>query len=60
MLAKEKAKPFYDFLESAKEVLLKFIHITTYYAPIGLGCYMASLVGTLGTSTLISLPLFLS
>ena len=48
MLAKEKAKPFYDFLESAKEVLLKFINITTYYAPIGLGCYMAALVGTLG------------
>jgi len=48
MMAKEKAIPFYSFLDSAKEVLLKFINITTYYAPIGLGCYMASLVGTLG------------
>lgn len=48
MMSKEKAKPFYDFLESAKEVLLNFINITMYYAPIGLGCYMASLVGTLG------------
>lgn len=48
MLSKEKAKPFYAFLESAKAVLLEFIKITSYYAPIGLGCYMASLVGTLG------------
>ena len=48
MMSKEKTKPFYDFLESAKEVLLNFINITMYYAPIGLGCYMASLVGTLG------------
>jgi len=49
MMSKEKAKPFYDVLESAKEVLLNFINITMYYAPIGLGCYMASLVGTLGS-----------
>jgi len=49
MMSKEKAKPFYDFLESAKEVLLNFINITMYYAPIGLGCYMASLVGSLGS-----------
>jgi len=49
MMSKEKAKPFYNFLESAKEVLLNFINITMYYAPIGLGCYMASLVGTLGS-----------
>lgn len=48
MLSKEKAEPFYEFLISAKEVLLKFIGITSYYAPIGLGCYMASLVGSLG------------
>ncbi len=49
MMSKEKAKPFYSFLESAKEVLLNFINITMYYAPIGLGCYMASLVGRLGS-----------
>lgn len=48
-MSKEKAKPLYDILESAKEVLLNFIKITTYYAPIGLGCYMASLVGSLGS-----------
>ena len=48
MKSKEKAEPFYNFLESAKEVLLNFINITMYYAPIGLGCYMASMVGTLG------------
>lgn len=49
MMSKEKAEPLYNFLESAKEVLLNFIKITTYYAPIGLGCYMAALVGTLGS-----------
>jgi len=49
-MSKEKAMPFYNFLESAKEVLMNFIKLTMYYAPIGLGCYSASLIGTIGSS----------
>ena len=44
----EKGKAMTDFLVSGSEVMYKFVEIISYYAPIGLGCYMASLVGTLG------------
>lgn len=46
----EKAKPVEDFLNSAYEIIMKLINIIMYYAPIGLGCYFASLVGTFGSS----------
>ena len=49
-MAKEKAKPVQDFLISANEIVMKFINIIIYYAPIGLGCYFASLVGTFGAN----------
>ncbi len=45
---KEKTKPLLDVLEAANKTILNFIHIIMYYAPIGLGCYFASLVGTFG------------
>lgn len=45
-----KAKPLVDFLESANEVVGNVIKIIMYYAPIGLGCYFASLVGSFGTA----------
>lgn len=48
--SKEKGEKFYEILASANEVVLKLINIIMYYAPIGLGCYFASLVGTLGSS----------
>lgn len=48
-MAKEKAEPFYKFIESALSVLLNFIKIIMYYAPIGLGCYFAVMVGTFGS-----------
>ncbi len=47
-LSKEKGKKLLDVLDSANEVLQKFIKIIMYYAPIGLGCYFAALVGTFG------------
>ena len=50
---KEKALPLYNFLESAKNVLFSFIKIIMYYAPIGLCCVFASLVGTFGSSILL-------
>lgn len=49
-LSKEKGEPVLKFLESANEVVLNLIKITSYYAPIGLGCYLAALVGTFGAS----------
>ena len=44
----EKAKPVRDFLESANEIVHNIIKIIMYYAPIGLGCYFAALVGSFG------------
>ena len=49
-MAGEKAKPVENFLNSAYEIIMKLINIIMYYAPIGLGCYFASLVGTFGGS----------
>ena len=49
-MAKEKGKPVYDFLESANVVINNVLKIIMYYAPIGLGCYFAALVGSFGSS----------
>ena len=49
-MAGEKAEPLEKVLVSANEVIMKFINIIMYYAPIGLGCYIASLVGTFGAT----------
>lgn len=46
----EPAKPFLNVLNSAYEVIMKLIKLVMYYAPIGLGCYFASLVGTFGST----------
>ena len=44
----KKTKPLLDVLESANTTILNVINIIMYYAPIGIGCYFASLVGTFG------------
>ena len=46
----EKAKPVKEFLESANEIVQNIVKIIMYYAPIGLGCYFAALVGSYGAS----------
>lgn len=46
----EDGKRFLEFLESANTVILKLIDLCFLYAPIGLGCYFASLIGTYGES----------
>ena len=51
--SKEKAEPLFKLLESACEVTINLINIIMYYAPIGLGCYFAVLVGTFGDSIAI-------
>ena len=47
-MAGEKAEPVYKFMDSCNEIINNLIKIIMYYAPVGLGCYFASLVGTFG------------
>ena len=47
-MSKEKGQKLLEVLESANSVIQSFIKIIMYYAPIGLGCYFAALVGTFG------------
>ena len=47
-ISKDKGKKLLEVLDSTNNVLQSFIKIIMYYAPIGLGCYFASLVGTFG------------
>lgn len=49
-LSGEKGNSFANFLKSGNEVVMKAVSIIMYYAPIGLGCYFASLIGELGAS----------
>ncbi len=49
-MAGEKGKPVYNFLVSANEIVANMVKIITYFAPIGLGCYFAALVGNFGAS----------
>lgn len=45
----EKAEPFKKFLVSANDVMANIVKIIMLYAPIGLGCYIASFIGTFGS-----------
>ena len=47
-ITKDKSKKLLDILESTNEVIHSFLKIIMYYAPFGLGCYFASMVGTFG------------
>ena len=49
----EKAKPVTDFLVAANEVVNNVVKIIMYYAPIGLGCYFAALVGSFGNTIVV-------
>ena len=48
--AKEKGETFKKLLISINEVLMKLIEIIMYYAPIGICCYFAALIGSFGSS----------
>ena len=50
--SKEKGAPIAAFLSSGTEVMMKMVSFIMYYAPIGLGCYFAAVVGDLGASIL--------
>lgn len=49
----EKAKPVTEFLISANDVINNVVKIIMYYAPIGLGCYFAALVGSFGETIVV-------
>lgn len=49
----EKAKPVQDILESLTDIIMSLLKIVMMYAPIGLGCYFAALIGTFGSSIAI-------
>ncbi len=51
-LVGEKATLVKDFLNEASQVLMKIMNIIMYYAPIGLGCYFATIIGQLGAQIL--------
>lgn len=48
-MAGEKGEKAKEIIISFNEVMMKVIKVIMYYAPIGLGCYMASMVGTYGS-----------
>lgn len=50
---KEKAEPLLTILLSANEVIFQFVNLIMYYAPVGLCCYFAALVGELGSTIAI-------
>ena len=49
-LVGEKGRVFAEFLKSGNEVIMKVVSIIMYYAPIGLSCYFAALIGELGAA----------
>ena len=49
-MSEEKGEPFKKVLESANDVMTNIVKIIMYYAPIGLGCYMAAFIGSFGAS----------
>ena len=49
----EKGQNALNTLESFMHVIMELLKLVMYYAPIGLGCYFAVLVGTFGTSIAI-------
>lgn len=46
------AKPIAKFVEAGAAVMMKIIRIIMYLAPLGLGCYFASVIGELGPQIL--------
>ena len=48
-LAGEKGRAFQNFLESGSEVTMKVMGLLMYLAPVGLGCYFADTVASLGS-----------
>lgn len=51
-MAGEKGKPLATLLSSGTAIMMNVVKIVMYYAPIGLGCYFATIIGELGPQIL--------
>ena len=49
-MGENKTEKVGKFIIDCSEVVLNLVKIIMYYAPIGLGCYMAALIGTYGAT----------
>lgn len=49
-MSKEKGNVIKEAIISLNDIVLNTVKIIMYYAPIGLGCYFAALIGTYGES----------
>lgn len=47
--SKDKGKKVIELILSLNEVVINIINIIMYYAPIGLGCFIATLIGSYGS-----------
>lgn len=48
----DKGKPLADLLVAGNEAIMKMMNIVMYLAPVGLGCYFADTVATIGSQIL--------
>lgn len=46
--SKDKSKKVIELILSLNEVVINMVNIIMYYAPIGLGCFIATLIGSYG------------
>lgn len=46
----KKGEVVTNLLVSLNDIVLNIVNIIMYYAPVGLGCYIAALIGTYGSS----------
>lgn len=51
-MAGEKAKLIANFVQAGSEVMMKIVSLIMKLAPLGLGCYFASVIGELGPQIL--------
>lgn len=51
--SKDKGKKVIELILSLNEVVINIVNIIMYYAPIGLGCFIATLIGSYGSVTAI-------
>lgn len=47
--SKDKGKKVSELILSLNEVVINIVNIIMYYAPIGLGCFIATLIGSYGS-----------
>lgn len=47
--SKDKGKKVIELILSLNEVVINMVNIIMYYAPIGLGCFIATLIGSYGS-----------